>query len=356
MSKAKLRVLLTIPSMHTFIQEGDFAFYQTLVEILIPEVLRPIPPSLTQAIRNFAKSLESWLTTAMADCPTEITTIKLSTVRSFSQTLRRYTSLNHLAQAARAVLQNQQQITQMLADLNRVDFANVQEQASWVCGCDMNTVNKLEESFKSTLQQQASLETWASWLENVVESVLAPHLDKPDFTQSARQFLLRWSFYSSMIIRDLTLRSAASFGSFHLIRLLYDEFMFYIIEHRVAKQLNMTPVAVMGSKKLSESCHVNTNTESSKRIEMNVLDSQFSAALNQYPSDINSQIFDSPSGLQTSEIPSKNTEIMSAEAETLQKLSEVTQISTNTVNQMDLKEWDLEQNPIDSSPKRVKTG
>jgi hypothetical protein len=42
----------------------------------------------------------------------------------------------------------------------------------------------------------------------------------------------RWSFYSSMIIRDLTLRSATSFGSFHLIRLLYDEFMFYIIEHK----------------------------------------------------------------------------------------------------------------------------
>ena len=49
----------------------------------------------------------------MADCPAEITKVKLSTVRSFSQTLRRYTSLNHLAQAARAVLQNQQQITQV---------------------------------------------------------------------------------------------------------------------------------------------------------------------------------------------------------------------------------------------------
>ena len=42
----------------------------------------------------------------------------------------------------------------MLADLNRVDFANVQEQASWVCGCDLDTVSKLEESFKATLQQQ----------------------------------------------------------------------------------------------------------------------------------------------------------------------------------------------------------
>ncbi len=45
---------------------------------------------------------------------------------AFAQTLRRYTSLNHLAQAARAVLQNTAQITQMLSDLNRVDFTNVQ--------------------------------------------------------------------------------------------------------------------------------------------------------------------------------------------------------------------------------------
>ena len=85
------------------LQEGDFGFYQSLVQILIPEVLRPIPPSLTQvhssylhiyisthyspilhqAIRNFAKSLESWLTAAMVDCPPEMTAIKLSTVRRY---------------------------------------------------------------------------------------------------------------------------------------------------------------------------------------------------------------------------------------------------------------------------------
>lgn len=54
--------------------------------------------------------------------------LQSNTVSAFSQTLRRYTSLNHLAQAARAVLQNSNQINQMLADLNRVDFHNVQEQ------------------------------------------------------------------------------------------------------------------------------------------------------------------------------------------------------------------------------------
>lgn len=51
---------------------------------------------------------------------------------------------------------------------------------------------------------------------------------------------------SSMVIRDLTLRSAASFGSFHLIRLLYDEYMFYLVEHRVAQATGETPIAVMG--------------------------------------------------------------------------------------------------------------
>jgi len=86
------------------------------------------PGSLTQAIRNFAKGLESWLTAAMAGCPEEMMHIKVSAVSALAQTLRRYTSLNHLAQAARAVLQNSSQIDQMLVDLNRVDFHNVQEQ------------------------------------------------------------------------------------------------------------------------------------------------------------------------------------------------------------------------------------
>ena len=86
----------------------------------------------------------------------------------------------------------------------------------------------------------------------------------------ARRFLTRWSFYSSIVIRDLTLRSAQrcvsdsllffrscflatvltieplnstfllainirplhiiSFGSFHLLRLLYDEYIIYLVE------------------------------------------------------------------------------------------------------------------------------
>ena len=63
-------------------------------------------------------------------------------------------------------------------------------------------------------------------------------------------------FNSSLTIRDLTLRSAASFGSFHLIRLLFDEYMFYIVENRVAQSTGNTTIAIMNDfaikKKSSE--------------------------------------------------------------------------------------------------------
>ncbi|KAM4888895.1 DNA-binding protein RFX2 isoform 1-T1 [Thomomys bottae] len=244
--KDKLISLCKCDPILKWMRGCDHILYQALVEVLIPDVLRPVPSTLTQAIRNFAKSLEGWLTNAMSDFPQQVIQTKVGVVSAFAQTLRRYTSLNHLAQAARAVLQNTSQINQMLSDLNRVDFANVQEQASWVCQCEESVVQRLEQDFKLTLQQQSSLEQWASWLDNVVTQVLKQHVGSPSFPKAARQFLLKWSFYSSMVIRDLTLRSAASFGSFHLIRLLYDEYMFYLVENRVAEATGETPIAVMG--------------------------------------------------------------------------------------------------------------
>ncbi|XP_067290081.1 transcription factor RFX3 isoform X2 [Pseudorasbora parva] len=244
--RSRLTLLCRNEDVLKWMNTCDHLMYQALVEILIPDVLRPIPSALTQAIRNFAKSLEGWLTNAMSSIPQRMIQTKVSAVSAFAQTLRRYTSLNHLAQAARAVLQNTSQINQMLSDLNRVDFANVQEQASWVCQCEEGVVQRLELDFKATLQQQSSLEQWAAWLDNVVTEVLKPYEDKPSLPKAARQFLLKWSFYSSMVIRDLTLRSAASFGSFHLIRLLYDEYMFYLVEHRVAQATGETPIGVMG--------------------------------------------------------------------------------------------------------------
>ncbi|XP_039766924.1 MHC class II regulatory factor RFX1 isoform X3 [Ornithorhynchus anatinus] len=194
--KNRLVILSKYKSVLRWTKDCDILLYQGLVEILIPDVLRPIPSVLMQAIRNFAKSLESWLTNAMINIPEEMVCVK--------------------------------------------------EQASWVGHCENNIVQQLEQDFKVTLQQQNSLEQWASWLDCVVSQVLKPYQGTSSFPKAAKLFLLKWSFYSSLVIRDLTLRSAASFGSFHLIRLLCDEYMYYLVEHRVAQDKSKTPIAVMG--------------------------------------------------------------------------------------------------------------
>lgn len=64
-----------------------------------------------------------------------------------------------------------------------------------MCECEETLVARLEQDFKSTLQQQNSLEQWAAWLENVVNTVLEPYTSGAQFTRAARQFLLKWSFY-----------------------------------------------------------------------------------------------------------------------------------------------------------------
>ncbi|XP_052738345.1 transcription factor RFX3 [Bicyclus anynana] len=238
--------LATRRDVCTWLRRAEMRLHQRAVDLLLPDVLRPIPSQLTQAIRNFAKSLESALAAGASGAPALALRAQGSAAAALAAALRRYTSLNHLAQAARAVLNNQHQIQQMLSDLNRVDFRVVREQAAWACACGGNSAaHKLEADFKSRLGRGAPLEAWASWLEGMVRAALAPHERRADYTPRARRLLLDWSFYSSLVIRELTLRSAASFGSFHLIRLLYDEYVSFLIERRVAEHRQEPPIAVM---------------------------------------------------------------------------------------------------------------
>lgn len=233
----------TVSSLADWIIQTDYTLYNSLITaLLLPNLLKPIPQQLTQQIRNFAKNIESWMESSLEGYDPTFVSLKLGAVGAFSHTLRRYTSLNHLSSAARAVLQNQQQILQMISDLNRVDFKNVQEQASWVCGCDDELVTSIEQSFKQLLQDDNPFDRWGNWCLSVLDSCLNESTD----VRSATQFFFKWGFYSSLVMRDLTLRSASSFGSFHLIRLLFDEYIFYLIEHRVAKSSNKTPLQVIG--------------------------------------------------------------------------------------------------------------
>uniref|UniRef100_A0A673GN87 DNA-binding protein RFX2 n=1 Tax=Sinocyclocheilus rhinocerous TaxID=307959 RepID=A0A673GN87_9TELE len=85
--REKLIALCKYEPIKQWMRSCDHILYQALVEILIPDVLRPVPSTLTQALRNFAKSLEGWLTSAMSDYPQEIVRTKVCV---FSVSFRRF--------------------------------------------------------------------------------------------------------------------------------------------------------------------------------------------------------------------------------------------------------------------------
>jgi hypothetical protein len=262
---AKFFNLCQVNQVIEFVKECDYQLYQFCLEILIPDVLGSLPPNLVQSIRTLAKNLENWLRNALVNTPEPIKQSKLLIISTFSMTLRRYTSLNHLAQTVRNSLQNEQILVQMLNDISKVDFSYIKEQAKWTCECDEEIINKFEREFKESLRNHTkwSMNNWMSWLETSVNFYLQQYEHTDSYAKLAKQFLLKWSFLCSSIVRDLTLRSAASFGSFHLIRLLFDEYIYYLIEHRIASKCEQTPLAILTTSDFKKEPRSSSDTQQS---------------------------------------------------------------------------------------------
>ena len=81
-----------------------------------------------------------------------------------------------------------------------------------MCRCDTSFVLNLENEFKSILGAPADLETWAEWLQSVVNIALASVSGTTTFTKAARQFLLKWSFYRYVTSRVSNMTGQCNFS------------------------------------------------------------------------------------------------------------------------------------------------
>lgn len=210
----------------------DRVFFSCLQRAMATNLLTPMPAQLARQIRNFSRCLDSWTKTALIAFP-DLAACKGELNGQLAHVLRRYTSLNHLAGAARPVLASREQTDQMLADIMCLDFAEIGAQSRLVCHCPADWATARVDEFKLGLAEPYTLEQWTAWLQRTLKAYIklaGPDLDADAAAAQARHFLPRWSFYSSMVIRDVTLRSSESFGSFSLLSLLLDEYIMHLVE------------------------------------------------------------------------------------------------------------------------------
>ncbi|KAI8480826.1 regulatory factor X, 4 (influences HLA class II expression), partial [Branchiostoma belcheri] len=162
--------------------------------------------------------------------------------RRFSQMLRRQTSLNHLCQASRTVIHSSDITSQMLEDWQAIDIISIVKQTLYTMENgreqEFTLVKKLYKEFETLLEEQAPIEAYTEWLDQMVDRcVVKLSSHKPgSLRRIARQFLLMWSGFGTRVIRDMTLHSSPSFGSFHLLHLMFDDYVMYLVESLQASQ------------------------------------------------------------------------------------------------------------------------
>ncbi|MEE6478196.1 hypothetical protein FKM82_011776 [Ascaphus truei] len=214
----------------------DSILYKAISGVLMPTVLQALPDSLTQVIRKFAKQLDEWLKVALHDLPENLRNIKFELSKRFSQILRRQTSLNHLCQASRTVIHSADITFQMLEDWRNVDLNSITKQSLYTIEDSREEHRKLimqlYQEFDHLLEEQSPIESYIDWLDSMVDRCVVKVASKKhgSLKKIAQQFLLIWSCFGTRVIRDMTLHSAPSFGSFHLIHLMFDDYVLYLLE------------------------------------------------------------------------------------------------------------------------------
>ncbi|KAK5622808.1 hypothetical protein CRENBAI_024605 [Crenichthys baileyi] len=153
----------------------------------------------------------------------------------------RQTSFLHLAQIARPALFDQAVVTSMVLDIDNVDLSSINSQpllsVSAAGDQDSDIYSEYDsisvfQELKELLRKNATVESFIEWLDSVVEhKVIKPGKQcGRSVKKRAQDFLLRWSFFGARVMHNLTLNNASSFGSFHLIRMLLDEYILLALE------------------------------------------------------------------------------------------------------------------------------
>ncbi|XP_015802573.3 DNA-binding protein RFX6 [Nothobranchius furzeri] len=219
----------------------DSILYKVLTDVLIPATMQEMPDSLLADIRNFAKHWEHWLASSLENLPESLAAKKLPIARGFVSSLKRQTSFLHLAQIARPALFDQTVVTSMVMDIDKVDLNSITSQpllsVSAAGGQESDIYSEYDsvtvfQELKELLRKNATVESFIEWLDSVVEhKVIKPgkQSGRP-LKKRAQDFLLRWSFFGARVMHNLTLNNASSFGSFHLIRMLLDEYILLALE------------------------------------------------------------------------------------------------------------------------------
>ncbi|KAK2157358.1 hypothetical protein LSH36_193g10025 [Paralvinella palmiformis] len=209
----------------------DTILYRVLLDVLIPTTIQDLPESLCYQMKTFLSKLPTWMARSLDGIPETMTTRKRETVTTFVRCLRRQISFIHLAQTARTLLTNTHLVGEMLKDIEHIDLTKVAQQCYCTDPLSNNDIIRCATEYftklKILLRKQAPIEAITEWLDDVIDSCVSKESDRQT---KAAKFVLQWTIFESLILRDLTLSNVSTYGSIHLLHIMLDEYIFLAMD------------------------------------------------------------------------------------------------------------------------------
>ncbi|XP_076802461.1 transcription factor RFX4-like isoform X2 [Clavelina lepadiformis] len=245
--------LMKYPSLSEVIAICDDIMFREATAALLCDCLASLTDDFNVTVRTFAKTLPKLMTGWVDSNPrvfcAEVNNSRIGCARQWCKQVLRITTLCHVAKEVREVLHHPNVVDRLKRDLGDLATTEIDNQCKFAAceksdGKDTSYTKYYVNRFCELLQNQASLEMYAFQLELIVHDLagLKPDLtptshirndaDYEVITDQTRQFVLKWAMFTSKMLTEIALKSSESFGIFHLITLLFNDYIKHLVAVR----------------------------------------------------------------------------------------------------------------------------
>ncbi|PLW16673.1 hypothetical protein PCANC_13338 [Puccinia coronata f. sp. avenae] len=231
---SSLRDCVTHTLMMSLIYRADAVVYDEILDYLHSQTLNQMPQQAFGSLRQLAHNMEQVIIAALENFPSTFVGPKIELAARFGHLVVRNLGICQLAQALSGIFSNPSNLKEMAEAWDGIDFEAVRNQAALVTNCQHEILGACFDDFRTVLNNpNVTIDHFIAFVEATYKRCLQPSADG-ERALSPRSLLVRWCFVSSQLIRDLTLRSASSFGSFQIVNLFFDEWLGFKVLRKVA--------------------------------------------------------------------------------------------------------------------------
>lgn len=221
--------LLCCEEFMELLQEYDEMMYQSVLYVLLPQVFGE-PFTGHTAGRNFAFVWPSLVETYLLTTKHGFHQMKLQGARSFAHRLHQQCTLNGLVDTFRQILTTSGLLKQMTLDLKRTDLSFIGQKSDHVLGVHTAPLMDLLMGIVPYLEEAHDVGDWLHKFDQSIEEFM----NLPFITGMTRgQATATLAGFLSVLMNDLTIRNAESFGSFQILRTFFEEYVQFFFDRQV---------------------------------------------------------------------------------------------------------------------------